>query len=64
VARVRAADAPSLPSPLSLERRVNPFFALRRTPPCAPPPKRTPAGLCRGLDEVFGVLRAWKDQFR
>ena len=63
VARVRAADLPSLPSPLSLERRVNPFLR------CDVPEVRQAAAAhagrpLRGGDEVFGTLRAWKDQFR
>jgi hydroxyacylglutathione hydrolase len=63
VARVRAADRPSLPSPLSLERRVNPFLR------CDVPGVRQAAAAHAGrplqaADEVFGTLRAWKDQFR
>ena len=63
VARVRAADRPSLPSPLSLERRVNPFLR------CDVPGVRQAAAAHAGRplqedDEVFGTLRAWKDQFR
>jgi hydroxyacylglutathione hydrolase len=63
VARVRAADRPSLPSPLSLERRVNPF--LRCDVPGVRQAAAAHAGRpLRGDDEVFGTLRAWKDQFR
>jgi hydroxyacylglutathione hydrolase len=63
VARVRAADLPSLPSPLSLERRINPFLR------CDVPEIRRAAAAHAGRplpgdDEVFGTLRAWKDQFR
>jgi hydroxyacylglutathione hydrolase len=63
VARVRAADLPSLPSPLSLERRVNPFLR------CDVPEVRQAAAAHAGRslrsdDEVFGTLRAWKDQYR
>ncbi|HWJ36294.1 MAG TPA: hydroxyacylglutathione hydrolase [Steroidobacteraceae bacterium] len=68
IARIRAADAPgvvtpSLPSPLSLEIRINPFLrcdtaALRAAAEThAGKPLPDPA-------EVFGVLRAWKDGFR
>ena len=63
VARLRAADAPSLPSHLSLEIEVNPF--LRCDSPAVRAAAETHAG--RALPEpaeVFGVLRAWKDQFR
>jgi hydroxyacylglutathione hydrolase len=63
VARLRASDLPSLPSPLSLERRVNPFLR------CDVPEVRAAAAAhaSRPLEldeEVFGVLRGWKDQFR
>jgi hydroxyacylglutathione hydrolase len=63
VQRIRATGAPSLPSLLSLEVRVNPFLrcddALVRSAAeaHAGKPLANPA-------EVFGVLRAWKDQFR
>jgi hydroxyacylglutathione hydrolase len=63
VARMRAADQPTLPSPLYLERRVNPFLR------CDLPELRQAAAAhvgrpLQGDDEVFGTLRAWKDQFR
>jgi hydroxyacylglutathione hydrolase len=63
VAAVRAAGAPSLPSRLSLERQVNPFLR------CEVPEVRASASAHAGRalerpDEVFGTLRAWKDQFR
>lgn len=63
VQRIRATGAPTLPSLLSLEVRVNPFLrcddALVRSAAeaHAGKPLANPA-------EVFGVLRAWKDQFR
>jgi len=63
VARLRAADLPTLPSGMSLENRVNPFLrcdaaAVRTGAEAhARRPLREPA-------EVFAVLRAWKDQFR
>ncbi len=63
VARLRAADTPTLPSRMSLEIRVNPFLrcdaaAVRASAEArAHRPLREPA-------EVFAVLRAWKDQFR
>jgi hydroxyacylglutathione hydrolase len=60
---IRAAGEPSLPSTLSLEIRVNPF--LRCDNPTVRAAAETHAG--RSLkepSEVFGVLRAWKDQFR
>jgi hydroxyacylglutathione hydrolase len=63
VNRLRAAGEPSLPSTMGLEIRVNSFLR------CDNPTVRTAAEMHAGksLDdpaEVFGVLRAWKDQFR
>ena len=66
--RTRAADAPgvvtpSLPSPLSLEIRINPFLR------CDTAVIRAAAEAHAGTpladaSEVFAVLRAWKDAFR
>lgn len=68
IERMRAADAPgvqtpTLPSPLSLEIRINPFLR------CDDPTVRAAAEAHAGMplaepSEVFRVLRAWKDQFR
>jgi hydroxyacylglutathione hydrolase len=63
VNRIRATGEPSLPSLLSLEIRVNPFLR------CDKPTVRAAAESQAGKSlaepfEVFGVLRAWKDQFR
>jgi hydroxyacylglutathione hydrolase len=63
VERVRAAGHPSLPSTLGLEIRVNPFLR------CDDPTVAEAAAIHAGKSlkepaEVFGVLRAWKDQFR
>src|SRR5580658_7194982 len=63
VARLRAADAPSLPSPLSLEIRVNPFLRCDNGAVCAAAETRAGRSLHESAD-VFAVLRAWKDQFR
>jgi hydroxyacylglutathione hydrolase len=63
VERVRAAGLPSLPSNMALEIQVNPF--LRCDEPAVRAAAEGHAG--RSLSapaEVFGVLRAWKDQFR
>ncbi|MDB6085836.1 MAG: hydroxyacylglutathione hydrolase, partial [Gammaproteobacteria bacterium] len=63
VERTRAAGAPTLPSTLSLEIRINPFLrcdiaAVRGAAEAhAGKPLAHPS-------EVFAVLRAWKDQFR
>jgi hydroxyacylglutathione hydrolase len=63
VERVRAAGRPSLPSTLDLETRVNPF--LRCDEPRVIEAAQLHAGRpLGGAAEVFGALRAWKDQFR
>ncbi len=63
VEQLRAAGHPSLPSTLSLEIRVNPF--LRCDDPHVVAAAELHAGKALpGAAEVFGVLRAWKDQFR
>jgi hydroxyacylglutathione hydrolase len=63
VERVRAAGNPSLPSTMGLEIQVNPF--LRCDDPIVVTAAETHAGKSlKGAAEVFGVLRAWKDQFR
>jgi hydroxyacylglutathione hydrolase len=63
VNRVRADGEPSLPSTLSMEIRVNPF--LRCDNPVVRAAAETHAGKSlKEPSEVFGVLRAWKDQFR
>jgi hydroxyacylglutathione hydrolase len=63
VAGLRDADAPTLPSRIALERQVNPFLR------CDEPAVRAAASARAGrrIDtaaEAFGVIRAWKDQFR
>jgi hydroxyacylglutathione hydrolase len=63
VDRVRAEGRPSLPSTLGLECRVNPF--LRCDDPIVARAAGKHAGrLLQEPADVFGVLRAWKDQFR
>jgi len=63
VESLRAADAPSLPSNMALERRVNPF--LRCDVAAVREAAAAHAGTSlSGQAEVFAVLRAWKDQFR
>jgi hydroxyacylglutathione hydrolase len=63
VTALRAADGPTLPSTLDLEIRVNPF--LRCDEPAVVAAAQAHAGRpLHGAAEVFGVLRAWKDQFR
>ena len=63
VERVRAQGNPSLPSTMALEIRVNPF--LRCDDPAVAAAAEAQAGKpLKDAAEVFGVLRAWKDQFR
>jgi hydroxyacylglutathione hydrolase len=63
VADLRAAGAPSLPSRISVERQINPFLRCDAPEVCAAASAHAGRSLQRP-DEVFGVLRAWKDQFR
>jgi hydroxyacylglutathione hydrolase len=63
VTRLRELDEPTLPSTLALEIQVNPF--LRCEQPIVVNAAEEHVGYT--LDSaalVFGVLRAWKDQFR
>ena len=63
IAQLRTRGAPSLPSRMSLEIRVNPFLRCDVATVRAAAVAR--AGKALEADaEVFGVLRAWKDQFR
>jgi hydroxyacylglutathione hydrolase len=63
VQKLREAGEPTLPSTLSLERRVNPF--LRCDMPAVNAAAAAHAGRALGSGaEVFGELRAWKDGFR
>ncbi len=63
VARVRAADAPSLPSNIALENRVNPF--LRCDESAVRSAAEAHAGeTLNSPTQVFAALRSWKDQFR
>jgi hydroxyacylglutathione hydrolase len=63
VERIRAAGSPSLPSTMDLEIRVNPFLRCddSRVVTAAEHHAGKPLD---GEAEVFGALRAWKDQFR
>jgi hydroxyacylglutathione hydrolase len=63
VRRLRAADLPSLPSPLSLEIRINPFLRCEESVVKAAVEAHVGRALA-GPVEVFGSLRAWKDEFR
>ena len=63
VDRVRAEGRPSLPSTLGLESRVNPFLRCDDPTVTRAAEKHVGQSLKNPAD-VFGVLRAWKDQFR
>ncbi len=68
IQRVRANDppgavTPSLPSPLSLEIRINPFLRCGNAAVRAAAEAHAGRMLPTSAD-VFGALRAWKDQFR
>ena len=63
VERTRAADAPTLPSPLSLEIRINPF--LRCDTAAIRASAEAHAGrLLPEAADVFAELRSWKDNYR
>ena len=63
VERMRADGDPTLPSTMALEIQVNPF--LRCEQPAVAAAAAAHAGKSLdGAAEVFGALRAWKDQFR
>jgi hydroxyacylglutathione hydrolase len=62
VAALRRDDAPSLPSTIAIERRINPFLR------CDEPAVRTAAAQRAGRPlasrvEVFAAIRRWKDEF-
>ena len=63
VEELRAAGAPTLPSSLSLETKVNPFLRCEVASVSAAAELHAGKALKEAF-EVFGVLRAWKDQFR
>jgi hydroxyacylglutathione hydrolase len=63
VERLRALDRPSLPSTMGLEMQINPFLRCNESTVV----KAAELHAGKSLKEtaaVFGVLRAWKDQFR
>ncbi|GAA5234795.1 hydroxyacylglutathione hydrolase [Verticiella sediminum] len=63
VQRLRDANEPTVPTRLALELAVNPF--LRTTEPTVVAAVTNQAGRpLQGGADVFGALRAWKDDFR
>jgi hydroxyacylglutathione hydrolase len=63
VAALRAAGKPSLPSTLSLEIKVNPFLRCEE-PGVAQAAAKHAGHVLSEASDVFGTLRAWKDNFR
>jgi hydroxyacylglutathione hydrolase len=63
VDRLRAAGHPTLPSTMGLETRVNPFLRCDDLGVVSAAEHHAGKSL-QDPAEVFGVLRAWKDQFR
>jgi hydroxyacylglutathione hydrolase len=63
VERLRAEDRPSLPSTMGLETQVNPFLRCNEHAVVKAAELHAGKSLEQGA-AVFGVLRAWKDQFR
>src|SRR5450631_1891905 len=63
VARTRAVDAPTLPSPLSLEIRINPFLRCDIAAVRASAEAHAGRPLPEAAD-VFAELRSWKDSYR
>lgn len=57
----RAAQRPSLPTTLERERRINPFLRAREPAVRAAAEQRSGRD-CETPEQVFAVLRAWKDR--
>ncbi|MEM7495770.1 MAG: hydroxyacylglutathione hydrolase [Myxococcota bacterium] len=62
VEQLRGRDLPTLPSPLELEHRTNPFLRCRLQAVRAAA-ERFAGGSLRSPTDVFAVLRRWKDGF-
>ena len=59
---MRAADTPTLPSSIAVERQVNPFLRCEE-------PEVVASAVAQGADSseplaVFTALREWKNRFR
>ena len=60
---LRSRDEPTLPSTIGLERRINPFLRCRE--PAVKAAATTRAGRpVASVEEIFAVIRSWKDGFR
>jgi len=63
VERLRSADVPTLPSTMGRETQINPFLRCNKDMVRAAAEAHTGRTLSAAAN-VFGALRAWKDQFR
>lgn len=63
VVALRAKQAPTLPSTIGLERRINPFLRADEPTVRAAVEEHAQQGLDTALD-VFAALRRWKDHFK
>lgn len=59
---LRARDEPTLPSPIAIERDINPFLRTRQPAVRAAAQKFDPSA--RDEAEVFAAVRQWKNEFR
>jgi hydroxyacylglutathione hydrolase len=59
---LRAADRPTVPSPIGRERRINPF--LRCTEPGVIQAAVVHGASGRSGSEVLAAIRTWKNEFR
>lgn len=62
--QLRAADQPTLPSTLGLERRINPFLRSRLADVVASVQQQAPDTPASDEVAVFAALREWKNNFR
>ena len=62
VAALRSEDAPSLPSTLAVEKRINPFLRCDQPAVQAAASHRAAQPLASRV-EVFAAVRRWKDEF-
>ncbi|MDD2536558.1 MAG: hydroxyacylglutathione hydrolase C-terminal domain-containing protein, partial [Macromonas bipunctata] len=62
--QLRAADQPTLPSTLGLERRINPFLRSRLADVVASVQQQAPGTPASDEVAVFAALREWKNNFR
>lgn len=63
VRQLRAANTPTLPSSIALERQINPFLRTASAEVRAAAQRQAGAALHSNA-EIFGALRKWKDTYR